>query len=139
MENLEPKPRNSSNMIDRLTFIASTALIALLVTAPLIFFMDYRKVKVGTINVQSLVVEHERNLTNLLYQGVKNTDSDQVDLTQQTKIAEVENQRFAKKLDAAVKKVSAECNCILINKAALLADTTRATDYTQQVKSALKD
>ncbi|MDB0198978.1 hypothetical protein CTY68_17725, partial [Acinetobacter baumannii] len=99
----------------------------------------YRKVKIGTINVQSLVVEHERNLTNLLYQGVKNTESDQVDLTQQTKIAEVENQRFAKKLDIAVKKVSEECNCILINKAALLADTTRATDYTQQVKSALKD
>ncbi|AFI97419.1 hypothetical protein ABTC85_15625 [Acinetobacter baumannii] len=138
MENKEPKTRSNS-MIDRLTFIASSALIALLVTAPLIFYIDYRKVKIGTINVQSLVVEHERNLTNLLYQGVKNTESDQVDLTQQTKIAEVENQRFAKKLDIAVKKVSEECNCILINKAALLADTTRATDYTQQVKSALKD
>lgn len=138
MENKQPKTRNNS-MIDRLTFIASSALIALIVTAPLIFYIDYRKVKVGTINVQSLVVEHERNLTNLLYQGVKNTESDQVDLTQQTKIAEVENQRFAKKLDIAVKKVSEECNCILINKAALLADTTRATDYTQQVKSALKD
>ncbi|MFA3118798.1 hypothetical protein KWD94_17000 [Acinetobacter pittii] len=138
MENKEPKTRSNS-MIDRLTFIASSALIALLVTAPLIFYIDYRKVKIGTINVQSLVVEHERNLTNLLYQGVKNTESDQVDLTQQTKIAEVENQRFAKKLDIAVKKVSEECNCILINKAALLADTTRATDYTQQVRSALKD
>ncbi len=36
MENKEPKTRSNS-MIDRLTFIASSALIALLVTAPLIF------------------------------------------------------------------------------------------------------
>lgn len=139
MDNKYSKIRNNSSLLDKLIFVATTALIALIITAPLIFYMDYRKVKVGTINVQSLVIEHERNLTNLLYQGVKNTESDQVDLSQQTKIAEVENQRFAKKLDGAVKKVSAECNCILINKAALLADTSRVMDYTKQVKDVLKD
>ncbi len=139
MNEAQVKVEKKSDLLEKSTKVAITALIAFVVTAPLMFISEYRKVKIGTINVQSLVVEHERNLTNLLYQGVKNSSDDQVDLSQQTKIAEVENQRFAKKLDAAVKKVSEECNCILINKAALLADTTRATDYTMQVKNALKE
>ncbi len=139
MNEAQVKVEKKSDLLEKSTKVTITALIAFVVTAPLMFISEYRKVKIGTINVQSLVVEHERNLTNLLYQGVKNSSDDQVDLSQQTKIAEVENQRFAKKLDAAVKKVSEECNCILINKAALLADTTRATDYTMQVKNALKE
>ncbi|OWW94351.1 hypothetical protein A7A57_00040, partial [Acinetobacter baumannii] len=85
----------------------------------------------------TLVKEHEKKLTDLLYQGVKNLDSANVDLAQQSKIADIENQKFTKQLNSAVQKISDECKCILVNKAALLSDTNRVKDYTQQVRETI--
>ncbi|MGF2259032.1 hypothetical protein ACHBZG_19595, partial [Acinetobacter baumannii] len=55
----------------------------------------------------------------------------------QQKIADIENQKFTKQLNRAAQKISDECKCILVNKAALLCDTNRVKDSTQQVRETI--
>lgn len=45
--------------------------------------------------------------------------------------------RFGKQLDAALTQVAAECNCTIINAAAIIKDspTKRIFDYTQRVNT----
>lgn len=101
------------------------------------YYNDMKRPKIATIDILTLVKEHEKKLTDLLYQGVKNLDSANVDLAQQSKIADIENQKFTKQLNSAVQKISDECKCILVNKAVLLSDTNRVKDYTQQVRETI--
>lgn len=45
--------------------------------------------------------------------------------------------RFGKQLDAALTQVAAECNCTIINSAAIVKDapSNRTVDYTQRVNA----
>ncbi|ANC38853.1 MULTISPECIES: hypothetical protein [Acinetobacter calcoaceticus/baumannii complex] len=112
-------------------------IIVIVIAGAMDYYKDMKRPKIATIDILTLVKEHEKKLTDLLYQGVKNLDSANVDLAQQSKIADIENQKFTKQLNSAVQKISDECKCILVNKAALLSDTNRVKDYTQQVRETI--
>jgi hypothetical protein len=112
-------------------------IIVIVIAGAMDYYNDMKRPKIVTIDILTLVKEHEKKLTDLLYQGVKNLDSANVDLAQQSKIADIENQKFTKQLNSAVQKISDECKCILVNKAALLSDTNRVKDYTQQVRETI--
>lgn len=80
------------------------------------YYNDMKRPKIATIDILTLVKEHEKKLTDLLYQGVKNLDSANVDLAQQSKIADIENQKFTKQLNSAVQKSVTNANVFWLIK-----------------------
>ena len=64
--------------ISGLKFVIATALISLLVTFPGLYLVKKSQVKVGVVDVQALLVEHEKKVTQQLYanQGLyQNSDA----------------------------------------------------------------
>lgn len=65
-------------------------IIVIVIAGAMDYYNDMKRPKIATIDILTLVKEHEKKLTDLLYQGVKNLDSANVDLAQQSKIADIE-------------------------------------------------
>ena len=59
-----------------------------------------------------------------------------VDADEQRAVAQKLTIDFAKKLSATVDALGQECNCVIVNKAALLGGVT--IDYTDQVRARMK-
>lgn len=119
----------------RLQFVVGVALIAVIVNLPALFLLNKNQVKVGVVDVQSLLMEHEKKLTSQIYGqvgiagGVEGAAAS---------IVESQTKDFVEKLEKAIDQINADCGCVLVNKAALLTHSGNVTDYTSQVKEALK-
>ena len=99
--------------------------------------MKQSQTKVGVIDVQTLLLEHEKKVTQELYanQGAyQSADGMQANagaIEQKTK-------EFLQKLEGSIDEINKDCNCVIINKAALLTQTGKVSDYTDEVRKALE-
>lgn len=123
--------------ISGLKFVISTALIALLVTFPGLYLVKKSQVKVGVVDVQALLLEHEKKVTQQLYanQGLyQNSDAASLN----SGAVEEQTKQFLLKLEGSIDDINNNCGCVLINKAALLTQSGNVVDYTQKVREALE-
>ena len=123
--------------ISGLKFVIATALISLLVTFPGLYLVKKSQVKVGVVDVQALLVEHEKKVTQQLYanQGLyQNSDAASLN----SGAVEEQTKQFLLKLEGSVDDINNNCGCVLINKAALLTQSGNVVDYTQKVREALE-
>lgn len=125
------------NWLDRSVDILKIALIALVINLPLHYLMKQSQTKVGVIDVQTLLLEYEKKVTQELYanQGAyQSADGMQANagaIEQKTK-------EFLQKLEGSIDEINKDCNCVIINKAALLTQTGKVSDYTDEVRKALE-
>ena len=123
--------------INGLKFVIATALISLLVTFPGLYLVKKSQVKVGVVDVQALLVEHEQKVTQQLYanQGLyQNSDAASLN----SGAVEEQTKQFLLKLEGSIDDINNNCGCVLINKAALLTQSGNVVDYTQKVREALE-
>ena len=123
--------------ISGLKFVIATALISLLVTFPGLYLVKKSQVKVGVVDVQALLVEHEKKVTQQLYanQGLyQNSDAASLN----SGAVEEQTKQFLLKLEGSIDDSNNNCGCVLINKAALLTQSGNVVDYTQKVREALE-
>ena len=123
--------------ISGLKFVIATALISLLVTFPGLYLVKKSQVKVGVVDVQALLVEHEKKVTQQLYanQGLyQNSDATSLN----SGAVEEQTKQFLLKLEGSIDDINNNCGCVLINKAALLTQSGNVVDYTQKVREALE-
>lgn len=123
--------------INGLKFVIATALISLLVTFPGLYLVKKSQVKVGVVDVQALLVEHEKKVTQQLYanQGLyQNSDAASLN----SGAVEEQTKQFLLKLEGSIDDINNNCGCVLINKAALLTQSGNVVDYTQKVREALE-
>ena len=123
--------------ISGLKFVIATALISLLVTFPGLYLVKKSQVKVGVVDVQALLVEHEKKVTQQLYanQGLyQNSDAASLN----SGAVEEQTKQFLLKLEGSIDEINNNCGCVLINKAALLTQSGNVVDYTQKVREALE-
>lgn len=123
--------------ISGLKFVIATALISLLVTFPGLYLVKKSQVKVGVVDVQALLVEHEKKVTQQLYanQGLyQNSDAASLN----SGAVEEQTKQFLLKLEGSIDDINNNCGCVLINKAALLTQSGSVVDYTQKVREALE-
>lgn len=143
VENVEPqkviseKNTSSDKWLNVSKFILSTALIALVVNFPGLYMVKKSQSKIGVVDVQALLLEHEKKITQELYanQGLyQNSDTASLNngaIEQKTK-------QFVQKLESSIDEINKNCGCVLINKAALLTQSGNVFDYTQKVREALE-
>lgn len=131
----EIKHKDKINWLEVTRNILVIAFVAFLVNAPSLYMLKKSQVKVGVVDVQALLVEHEKKVTQALFANqnmYEQADSPMNGVVeQQTKI-------FVKTLESTIEQINKDCNCVLINKAALLTQSGKVTDYTQQVREALE-
>lgn len=123
--------------ISGLKFVIATSLISLLVTFPGLYLVKKSQVKVGVVDVQALLVEHEKKVTQQLYanQGLyQNSDAASLN----SGAVEEQTKQFLLKLEGSIDDINNNCGCVLINKAALLTQSGNVVDYTQKVREALE-
>ena len=123
--------------INGLKFVIATALISLLVTFPGLYLVKKSQVKVGVVDVQALLVEHEKKVTQQLYanQGLyQNSYAASLN----SGAVEEQTKQFLLKLEGSIDDINNNCGCVLINKAALLTQSGNVVDYTQKVREALE-
>lgn len=138
--NDEPKSVKTSGIdkwIDIGKFVLASAVVAMAVTYPGLYMIKKSQTKVGVVDVQALLVEHEQKVTKQLYanQGLyQNGDTASLNngaIEQQTK-------QFIQKMEASIDEINQNCDCVLINKAALLTQSGNVIDYTQKVREAIE-
>ena len=123
--------------ISGLKFVIATALISLLVTFPGLYLVKKSQVKVGVVDVQALLVDHVKKVTQQLYanQGLyQNSDAASLN----SGAVEEQTKQFLLKLEGSIDDINNNCGCVLINKAALLTQSGNVVDYTQKVREALE-
>lgn len=137
---VEPKKQNSKSSdkwLDMTKFVMAIALISSLITIPGLYIVKQSQTKIGVVDVQSLIMEHEKKVTQQLYanQGAYQS-SDAVSLN--SGVVEQQTKQFIQKMEASIDDINKNCGCVLINKAALLTQTGKVSDYTQTVREALE-
>ena len=143
VENVEPqkviseKNTSSDKWLNVSKFILSTALIALVVNFPGLYMVKKSQSKIGVVDVQALLLEHEKKVTQQLYanQGLyQNSDAASLN----SGAVEEQTKQFLLKLEGSIDDINNNCGCVLINKAALLTQSGNVVDYTQKVREALE-
>ncbi|CAM0776424.1 hypothetical protein [Acinetobacter beijerinckii] len=137
---VEPKKQNSKSSdkwLDMTKFVMAIALISSLITIPGLYIVKQGQTKIGVVDVQALIMEHEKKVTQQLYanQGAYQS-SDAVSLN--SGVVEQQTKQFIQKMEASIDDINKNCGCVLINKAALLTQTGKVSDYTQTVREALE-
>ena len=106
------------------------AFITLLALSP-VAYVAYRNLppSIATVDLQQLVEEaQQRNLSLLTKEGSGSEE-------QRAQAARI-SVDFAKKLSGVVEALGQECQCVIVNKAALLAGVS--ADYTARVRERMK-
>lgn len=107
-----------------------STLLTLLALAPVGYMINKNMPKrIATVDLQTLVEEDQKRMLEAISHGGEVTD-------EQRAVAQKLTIDFAKKLSASVDELGKECNCIIVNKAALLAG--EAIDYTDHVRARIK-
>jgi len=105
-------------------------LLTLVALAPVAYIINRNMpARVATVDLQVLVDEDQKRTLDVIGKGSNLTD-------EQRAVAQKLTIDFAKKLSATVDALGQECNCVIVNKAALLGGVT--IDYTDQVRGMMK-
>lgn len=118
---------------DRMRYVIPavlSTLLTLVALAPVAYVINRNMpARVATVDLQVLVEEDQKRTLDVIGKGGDVTD-------EQRAVAQKLTLDFAKKLSAAVDALGQECNCVIVNKAALLGGLT--IDYTDQVRARMK-
>ena len=118
---------------DRMRYVIPavlSTLLTLVVLAPVAYVINRNMpARVATVDLQVLVEEDQKRTLDVIGKGGDVTD-------EQRAVAQKLTIDFAKKLSATVDALGQECNCVIVNKAALLGGVT--IDYTDQVRARMK-
>lgn len=116
------------NKIEKINLVIFSVLISLTVMSVVGYgaYKRYMPKPIATINIQKLVEENQAKLIKTFGDGSNITPEQQAQ-------AQVESIAFAKNLSVAVDQLSKTCNCVLINKAALLSGYSDSLDYTTTI------
>ena len=107
-----------------------STLLTLVALAPVAYVINRNMpVPIATVDLQALVEEDQKRTVDLIGKGGEVSD-EQRDVAQKLTID------FAKKLSATVDALGRECNCVIVNKAALLGGVT--IDYTDEVRARMR-
>lgn len=110
--------------------VVVSSLLTLLVLLPIAYTMHRSQPPhLGTVDLQTLLQENQSRVMAVIGDGDNITQA-------QRDVAQKLAADFARRLSDGVRELSAECGCILVNKAALLGGD--AVDYTEQVRARLK-
>ena len=120
-------------MSDRVRNILAVALTSTFLTlaalSPIAYMLSQRiPPHLATVDLQKLIEEEQEQAIRMLGAGSLTDD-------QRAGMGKMSGE-FASKLSLAVEAVDQSCNCILINKAALLSGG--AADYTDVVRQRMK-
>lgn len=114
---------------ERLMTAMLAALITLLALAPVGYAAKRRMpAAVATVDLQRLVEEEQQRMAALAGAGGQPAG-------EQRGRAEKQAMRYAQRLSVVVDALGAECQCVLLNKAALIGGV--AADYTDLVRERL--
>ncbi len=118
---------------DRMRYVIPAVLstfLTLVALAPVAYVINRNMpARVATVDLQVLVEEDQKRTLDVIGKGGDVTD-------EQRAVAQKLTIDFAKKLSATVDALGQECNCVIVNKAALLGGVT--IDYTDQVRARMK-
>ena len=119
--------------VDRMRYVIPavlSTLLTLVALAPVAYVINRNMPpRVATVDLQALVEEEQKRTLEVIGKGGDVTD-------EQRAVAQKLTIDFAKKLSATVDALGQECNCVIVNKAALLGGVT--IDYTDQVRARMK-
>lgn len=118
---------------DRMRYVIPavlSTLLTLVALAPVAYVVNRNMpARVATVDLQVLVEEDQKRTLEVIGKGGDVTD-------EQRAVAQKLTIDFAKKLSATVDALGQECNCVIVNKAALLGGVT--IDYTDHVRARMK-
>ena len=118
---------------DRMRYVIPavlSTLLTLLALAPVAYVINRNMPpRVATVDLQVLVDEDQKRTLDVIGKGGDVTD-------EQRAVAQKLTIDFAKKLSATVDALGQECNCVIVNKAALLGGVT--IDYTDQIRARMR-
>ncbi|EMR8015431.1 hypothetical protein AABF64_002117 [Acinetobacter baumannii] len=131
------KTKSDDKWLNITKFVMATAFISSLITIPGLYILKQSQTKIGVVDVQALIMEHEKKVTQQLYanQGAYQS-SDSAALN--SGVVEQQTKQFVQKMEASIDQINKSCGCVLINKAALLTQSGNVSDYTQTVREALE-
>lgn len=128
-----PTPETPAPAVDRMRYVIPavlSTLLTLVALAPVAYVINRNMpARVATVDLQVLVEEDQKRTLDVIGKGGDVTD-------EQRAVAQKLTIDFAKKLSATVDALGQECNCVIVNKAALLGGVT--IDYTDQVRARMK-
>lgn len=106
------------------------AFITLLALAPVGYqFYANLPQKIATVDLQKLVEDEQKRVIEILGDGSNITP-------EMRRKVEMLTGDFAKRLSDTIDAMGAECQCVIVNKAALLGGTT--IDFTELVRERIK-
>lgn len=116
---------------EHIIVVVVSVLATLLLLTP-VAYSAYRAIppRVATVDLQKLIEDEQRRTIEILSKS-----NGVVSEEQRNAIAKL-TEDFAKKLSAAVDEVGETCQCVIVNKAALLSGNT--VDYTDAVRERIK-
>ena len=118
---------------DRMRYVipaVMSTLLTLVALAPVAYVINRNMpARVATVDLQVLVDEDQKRTLDVIGKSGDVTE-------EQRAVAQKLTIDFAKKLSATVDALGQECNCVIVNKAALLGGVT--IDYTDQVRARMK-
>lgn len=130
----KPKKEGSSKWMTTLSMILGSTILTLLCLIPFVYVINQKLPKpIGVIDLQKLVDENQSVIIGAF------TNSDEIS-DQQRMLAHQQAQQFATKLSQAVEATAKECQCVLINKAAVLTESQKGVlvDYTDKIRKEVK-
>lgn len=118
---------------DRMRYVIPavlSTLLTLVALAPVAYVINRNMPpRVATVDLQALVEEDQKRTLEVIGKGGEVTD-------EQRAVAQKLTIDFAKKLSSTVDALGQECQCVIVNKAALLGGVT--IDYTDHVRARMK-
>jgi hypothetical protein len=118
---------------DRMRYVIPavlSTLLTLVALAPVAYVVNRNMPpRVATVDLQALVEEDQKRTLEVIGKGGEVTD-------EQRAVAQKLTIDFAKKLSSTVDALGQECQCVIVNKAALLGGVT--IDYTDHVRARMK-
>lgn len=124
----------SEKGLNNLMIMFFSTLLTLLCLLPIGYLLTKKIPKpVGIIDLQLLVNENQN--------AILTSFSNSSEITEEQRAAAIKKtQEFTSKLNKAVAEKATECQCVLINKAAVLADkpSTALVDYTDEIRKEIK-
>ncbi|WP_340601063.1 hypothetical protein [Acinetobacter sp. HZNU-JH01] len=144
VKTVEPKKESQKTRNDKsgdkwlniTKFVMATAFISSLITIPGLYIVKQGQTKIGVVDVQALIMEHEKKVTQQLYanQGAYQSNES---AALNSGVVEEQTKQFVQRMESSIDEINKDCGCVLINKAALLTQTGNVSDYTQTVREAL--
>lgn len=135
-EKIETKTKRflSEKTLNNLMLVFFSTLLTLLCLIPIGYLLTKKIPKpVGVIDLQLLVNENQN--------AILTSFSNSAEISEEQRAAAINRtQIFTARLNKAVAEKAIQCQCVLINKAAVLADkpNTALVDYTEEIRKAVK-